>query len=968
MESRMDADAIVERLLENPAALHELGEPLPDEVAGVVVERLKAEADRHWAINANRSLEFAELIVQIGEARGDQRQIALGIMARGDALKLLGRNVEAWEALETAGEMFLSIGDEVGWARTRIGKLLICVDLNRVNEALEDAEQARSILSHYKMFDRRLVLDLNTAIVYDLLGKHHESLDIYTESLKAARSLGIVGEQWIGPLYTNIGLSYSALGNFQQAAEHHELARKLFLQRGEISGAATAEINLAHLAIGQGHYKHALALLHTVYELVAAELPQEAAHVQQDMIECYLFLNRFSEASKLARDVSIEFRKFGASYEEAITLLHLATAEAALQNFNAALTALNSAERIFTSLNAEAWVATIQLRQSRIAIRQGDIVTAKREAAAAAAHFKQNGQQVKHATAMLLQGQSSLFDGQLQIAKEPGHQALAVAQRCNVPDLRYSAHLLLGRIAEAQGDQHQAILRYRAAAATVDRVQRGLTITLRPGFLEDKAEALNALLALYLRSNDGQRAFETLERAKSQVLLGYLANREQLHWANEDPRSKALLDELQQLRAEHQWLYETAHDRLTSDDQRRTSMKPEQAMEEVAVRERRMRALTEQLYLLGDETATSRRVSVPNLAEIQRNLNDDAVLIEYYNDGDHIWAFTIDREGIVVHPLPATRRDIDQILAQLQVNLQAALKAGSSNPSQRALTKLGQRLLQRLYNMLIAPFAHHLDRHHRLIVVPYGVLHYLPFHLLHTGTEYLLDRHEIVILPTAGLLTQRGPTRDGGARVLAHSWNGRLSQTLAEAELVHALFDGNVYNDESARRSVFETPPTQVLHIAAHGEHRLDQPDLSYIQLADGQLYTDDLLQHDLSYELVTLSACETGRARVAAGDELIGIGRGFLYAGAGALIVSLWQVDDEATIAFMQHLYRHLHKGASKVAALRHAQRAVRASKPDLHPAFWGAFQLIGDPRPLSTWTEQKEAVDELHTIGATS
>ena len=152
------------------------------------------------------------------------------------------------------------------------------------------------------------------------------------------------------------------------------------------------------------------------------------------------------------------------------------------------------------------------------------------------------------------------------------------------------------------------------------------------------------------------------------------------------------------------------------------------------------------------------------------------------------------------------------------------------------------------------------------------------------------------------------------------------------------------------RRAALHASPGQILHIAAHGEHRLDQPDLSYIQLADGQLYSDDVLQHDLSYELVTLSACETGRGQVAPGDELIGIGRGFLYAGAGALLTSLWRVPDDVAMHLMAQVYRALRDGASKAAALREAQRALLAADPQRHPAFWGAFQLVGDARPLTS------------------
>src|SRR5215207_6136586 len=110
---------LAQRLHANPVLLPSLITPLaPSEVAALV-EHLKSEADRHWWINANESLAFADLIVGIGELRGDAWQIALGTMARGDAAKLLGQIEQGWQLLGQAGDMFLRIGDEVGWARTR---------------------------------------------------------------------------------------------------------------------------------------------------------------------------------------------------------------------------------------------------------------------------------------------------------------------------------------------------------------------------------------------------------------------------------------------------------------------------------------------------------------------------------------------------------------------------------------------------------------------------------------------------------------------------------------------------------------------------------------------------------------------------------------------------------------------------------------------------------------------------------
>src|SRR5574341_1317857 len=119
--------------------------PLDDVMSERVIERLKSEADRHWSINASRSLEYANRIILIGKARGDASQTALGLMSRGDALMVLGNIHDAWAMLEQAGNMFEAAGDEVGWARTRIGRLYLSPNLNCVPEALADAERAHEI-------------------------------------------------------------------------------------------------------------------------------------------------------------------------------------------------------------------------------------------------------------------------------------------------------------------------------------------------------------------------------------------------------------------------------------------------------------------------------------------------------------------------------------------------------------------------------------------------------------------------------------------------------------------------------------------------------------------------------------------------------------------------------------------------------------------------------------------------------
>jgi CHAT domain-containing protein len=132
-----------------------------------------------------------------------------------------------------------------------------------------------------------------------------------------------------------------------------------------------------------------------------------------------------------------------------------------------------------------------------------------------------------------------------------------------------------------------------------------------------------------------------------------------------------------------------------------------------------------------------------------------------------------------------------------------------------------------------------------------------------------------------------------------------------------------------------------VVHLACHGQFRPDNPLFSALRLGDGWLTVRETYELDLEGRLVTLSACETGAAEIAPGDELIGLVRGFFSAGAPSLLVSFWTVDDAATARLMSDVYTRLRAGDGPAAALRAAQR--RALLEYDHPFFWAPFALFG-------------------------
>src|SRR6185503_4642246 len=161
-------------------------------------------------------------------------------------------------------------------------------------------------------------------------------------------------------------------------------------------------------------------------------------------------------------------------------------------------------------------------------------------------------------------------------------------------------------------------------------------------------------------------------------------------------------------------------------------------------------------------------------------------------------------------------------------------------------------------------------------------------------------------------------------------------------EVASVLPRAEVFIGSEATESVLreKSSHARFLHIATHGSFRQDNPMFSSISLRDSQLSLFDLYQLDLPAELVTLSGCGTDLNVVVGGDELMGLKRGLLYAGAQAVLLTLWDVNDQSTAEFMKLFYDRLLHTGNKAAALQHAMSEIRRSYS--HPFYWAPFILV--------------------------
>jgi CHAT domain-containing protein len=335
-----------------------------------------------------------------------------------------------------------------------------------------------------------------------------------------------------------------------------------------------------------------------------------------------------------------------------------------------------------------------------------------------------------------------------------------------------------------------------------------------------------------------------------------------------------------------------------------------------------------------------------SLKDVQAVLGDDEVMLEYHSLGDRLVVWTLRNKGISGTTIPLDRKALQQEVDDFRKTIFARTSA---------VREKGEAL----YRVLIAPLA--LRPGDRLLIIPHGPLHYLPFQALYDGSNYLVEHHALALAPSAGVAVQLARERRTVTGRLVAFGNPAIAKKYdlpgaqREVEEISALFpERNVYvrGDASKSRFIATAGSARILHVAAHAEVDVVDPLYSRVLLAGdgggpGNLEAREIYGLDLKgVSLVTISACESGLGRIATGDEILGFTRSFLSAGSAGLIVSLWPVADESTELFMTSLYGGLAKGVDVQLAMQAAQIKVMRQPAYSHPFFWAPFNFIGDWR----------------------
>jgi CHAT domain-containing protein len=348
------------------------------------------------------------------------------------------------------------------------------------------------------------------------------------------------------------------------------------------------------------------------------------------------------------------------------------------------------------------------------------------------------------------------------------------------------------------------------------------------------------------------------------------------------------------------------------------------------------------------EYVSLQQVSIATLDSVQRILPEQTTLIEYFTTGDEVLVFVVssDSAQVVRRVCPATRAI--SLQERLGFQLEKFMLGGDYVTTHAdQILESTKRHLHALYRSLVAPFVELVTTSH-LVIVPHGSLHFLPFHAFFDGETYLIDRFEISYAPSASVLKYclQKESVSGAQGVLVGVADENAPMVAAEIERLRTVFpSAQVLLNEGATRETFVShcATSSFLHIATHAVFRQDNPMFSSFKLADGWLTAFDLFSMSCQTNLVSLSGCQSGVSEVTGADDLLGLMRGFLYAGARSMLLSLWNVNDESTTELMARFYEGWRQGAPKSVALRNAMMSVREANPN--PFHWAPFLLVGKP-----------------------
>ncbi|MBD1883014.1 tetratricopeptide repeat protein [Microcoleus sp. FACHB-45] len=952
-----------------------------------------------------KALEYYSQSLPLSRAIGDRSGEGNTLTGIGSVYSDLGEKQKALEYYSQSLPLYREVGDRGGEAGTlnNIGR--VYDDLGEKQKALEYYSQSLPLSRAIGDRSGEGSTLNNIGGVYDDLGEKQKALEYFSQSLPLRRAVGDRGGEAV--TLTNIGLVYSLLGEKQKALEYYSQSLPLFRAVGYRRGEATTLNNIGAVYDDLGEKQKALEYFSQSLPLSRAigDRKQEAVTLN-NIGGVYSYLGEKQKALEYYSQSLPLRRAIGDRRGEAVTLNNiggvysdLGEKQKALEYYSQSLPlrratgdrrgearTLNSIGRVYSDLGEKQKALEYYSQSLPLSRAVGD----------------------RGGEGSTLNNIGRVYSdlGEKQKALEYYSQSLPLSRA--VGDRSREANNL-SNIAYAkreQGNLTEALTNIESSIKIIESLRTKIASPeLRTSYFATVQNYYQFYIDLLMqlhktqpRSGYDTKAFEASERSRARSLL------ELLQEANADIRQNVAPELLQRQRSLQQQL--DALEKRRVEVLNRPKYTPTQ---EAELEQQRQTLIAQYQDIQTQIRATSPRYAALTqpqpltLAQIQQQILDENTILLQYSlgkDRSYLWAVT--KTSITSYELPKAA-EIETTARKFRNAVTAPTSRNSPNQVAQANDAISQMILQ--------PAAAQLAQKRLLIVgdgvlnyLPFAALS-LPGKSGENGNPPLIVDHEIVLLPSAstlGILRQNYSDRPPPTRTLAiladpvfspedervknqstatnlqaiESVNpglsrsgrannlqlSRLKFTRQEAQIIQALVPANSRTeslDFEASRAVATSQNLsqyKIIHFATHGLANSTNPELSGLILSlvdekgnplNGFLRLTDIFNLKLAADLVVLSACQTGMGQNIQGEGMVGLTRGFMYAGAQRVVVSLWSVDDEGTAKLMSSFYQGmLQKGLTPAAALRAAQLEMLKQEEWRSPYYWAAFTLQGEWR----------------------
>lgn len=756
--------------------------------------------------------------------------------------------------------------------------------------------------------------------------------------------------------YLNDARDYSQNIRYRRKAlQYYQKAWDLYFETaGESRLKAEMLYEMGNLSHTLQQYEHALRYYNRSLESLQFVEEELQLKILNNIGVIYRYLNiyeealdSFEQARKIleqAKNVP-EQESFLIHLNRAITLVKLGNRQQALEILEGLLTSENKKKYAYETALTQTIMGILEAEYFK------DIQKALEYYEQALTIFVELDKQYDVAMSYHNIGLFHAMQRKYQEAIQSYEQARDLSQDIGDQETTWLAYYNLGNIYKEQSDFDKALGNYKQSIDIIESIRSKLKIDdFKNSFIEDKVDVYKAIINLLLDKEKKEEAFNYLERAKSRALVDLLSNQR--------IQTREGIDERLIKKKER------ADDniRILSGKLDEENSKPEKKRKEVVhltenLRQARQdyQRLLHEIQLNNPEYASLVSVNPPKLREIQNWIPDHTAFLEYLVLEDKILIFILTRDELhVVEDKEITQKELQGTVLAFRIDIEREMSDWREKS-------------QWLYSKLIAPMEKHLDNIDTLCIIPYGILHYLPFGALlnKSNNQFLLEQpYDLFYAPSATMLKFAFNKRD--KRPLALPNQNNTHNLL----LIFANPDGNLDFAEDEAKEIQKLYPQKTLllkesdategkvkdlvenycliHFATHGILDPVQPLFSSLVFADGFLEVHEIFNEIAlnNSSLVTLSACNTALGRRTEGDEIIGLTRAFIYAGAPSIMASLWAVDDQSTALIMQRFYEYLkeNKYNNKAKALKEAQKSLLKHPKFHHPYYWAAFELFGD------------------------